>query len=125
MCKQPTIATKAGGTHGYVRLLCNDPRGLLACGGRVPLSITVQRKRGLHTECYWLEQIEGGWRLWLDRDDREPQFHDLDTSFGGIPEEHWTCDCGQYTWRHRTQGACKHVRSVAALLRKIGLLENE
>lgn len=119
MCKitTPTKPTR------FVRVLCSRPAELLSIGARVPISITVIRKGRPFVQCYWLEQFDGGYRLWLERDDQEPEHHDIDATFGPVPEEHWSCTCGDYTWRYRQRGACKHILGVAALLRKLGLLE--
>lgn len=117
MCKIPTTA--ATKPTRCVRVLCNRPAELLAIGARVPLSITV----GKSTRCYWLEAIDDGYRLWVERDDQEPEHHDIDTSFGPVPERDWNCTCGDFTWRNRRKGACKHILGVAALLRRLGILE--
>lgn len=111
MCATPKTPARR-----YCRWISDNPRwniengvpaGLMICTGKV-------------TGYYWVVRIEGGWRLWKEREDGECEYHDIDTSFGPEPEYH-ECTCGAGVWRRKRSGPCKHVTALAAALRKIGL----
>lgn len=118
MCQTQTKAQPAR----YVRWMCDDPASMLRCGHRAPLVIVA----GKDVTGYWIERVDGGWRMWKEQEDgADPIPYDIDTTFGPDPAAHWTCDCADYTFRsHRRQvRGCKHVLALAAALRRIGLLE--
>jgi hypothetical protein len=117
--------------HGIARWI-GPVDGSILDGGIAVLEIEVPRQgRELAplVQRYWVERLrdeEGlvlGYRLekWRTPASPETATYDIDVSFGPAPQDH-NCNCGDYLSRRRP-GGCKHVASLYAALRKIGLAQ--
>lgn len=95
--------------------------------GLAQLWVTVETRRGKLTTLYRVQlHHSAGGRLegitLVKCQDHGPDTnvsYFIDCSFGPVPEEHWHCDCPDAGYR---SAQCKHVRSISAALRRIGLL---
>lgn len=115
-----TLKTK---TTRLARWISDDPAYNLANGLPAGLMISV----GGNESYYWVQAVEGGYRMLVEREDGECEWHAIDTSFGPDALRDWSCDCGDYVWRARRGTAtcgttCKHIGGLVAALRKIGKL---
>lgn len=118
MCQQPAALTKTT-TRRVARWVFGptEARESLSTTGIAALMISVNSRE----EYYWLVKMPSGFRLWVEREDGEPQFYELDASLG-MDADAMTCTCDDYRYRSRRKGACKHILAVIKALERINFV---